>query len=226
VRLVFVNKARSFVGLIVLLFFALPMGLSVTGCGHKAAPVVYCNAGDSGPVVGQVATITLASSLATTGESLNYGQMGAALSASAAKATPFRSGLTPTPAPAAFKRTPTVGPSSPTSIRPTAKFAAAPGTATLAAASRITPPAPPLVLSPPSFLLTLPPPRVARPATLSRSTCTLWLQALYLVGLRPTAPSILAPIAAPTTLSALRLLRQLAWLTVPNASRRPRLVNW
>jgi hypothetical protein len=55
----------------------------VTGCGHKAAPVVYCNAGDSGPVVGQVATITLASSLATTGESLNYGQMGVALSASA-----------------------------------------------------------------------------------------------------------------------------------------------
>jgi hypothetical protein len=83
VRLVFVNKARSFVGLVVLLFFALPLGLSVTGCGHKSAPVVYCNAGDSGPVVGQVATITLASSLATTGESLNYGQMGQALSASA-----------------------------------------------------------------------------------------------------------------------------------------------
>jgi len=34
-------------------------------------------------VVGQVATITLSSSLATTGESLNYGQMGQALSASA-----------------------------------------------------------------------------------------------------------------------------------------------
>jgi hypothetical protein len=83
VRLVFVNKARRFVGLVALLFFALPLGLSVTGCGHKAATVVYCNAGDSGPVVGQVATITLASSLATTGESLNYGQMGVALSASA-----------------------------------------------------------------------------------------------------------------------------------------------
>jgi hypothetical protein len=83
VRLVFLNKARSFVGLVVLLFFALPLGLSVTGCGHKSAPVVYCNAGDSGPVVGQVATITLASSLATTGESLNYGQMGQGLSASA-----------------------------------------------------------------------------------------------------------------------------------------------
>ena len=82
-RLVFVNKARRFVGLVALLFFALPLGLSVTGCGHKAATVVYCYAGDSGPVVGQVATITLASSLATTGESLNYGQMGTALSASA-----------------------------------------------------------------------------------------------------------------------------------------------
>ena len=82
-RLVFVNKARKFVGLVVLLFFALPLGLSVTGCGHKAAPVVFCFAGDSGPVVGQVATITLSTSLATTGESLNYGQMGTALSASA-----------------------------------------------------------------------------------------------------------------------------------------------
>lgn len=82
-RLVFLNKARRFVGLVVLLFFALPLGLSVTGCGHKAAPVVFCFAGDSGPVVGQVATITLSSSLATTGESLNYGQMGQALSATA-----------------------------------------------------------------------------------------------------------------------------------------------
>jgi trimeric autotransporter adhesin len=83
VRLVFLNKARRFVGLVVLLFFALPLGLSVTGCGHHAAPVVFCFAGDSGPVVGQVATITLSANLATTGESLNYGQMGQALSATA-----------------------------------------------------------------------------------------------------------------------------------------------
>ena len=82
-RLVCVKNARRFVGLVVLLFFALPLGLSVTGCGHKAAPVVYCYAGDSGPVVGQVAQITLSPSLATTGESLNYGQMGQALSATA-----------------------------------------------------------------------------------------------------------------------------------------------
>jgi hypothetical protein len=44
---------------------------------------VYCNPGDSGPVVGQVATITLSPTLAVTGESLNYGQIGQQLSASA-----------------------------------------------------------------------------------------------------------------------------------------------
>lgn len=62
---------------------ALPVGLSVVGCGHKAAVVVYCNGGDSGPVVGQIASITLSSTLATTGESLNYTQIGQALQASA-----------------------------------------------------------------------------------------------------------------------------------------------
>jgi hypothetical protein len=84
VRSVFVNAARRFVGLITLLFFALPFGLAVSGCGHKAAPVQFCSTGDSGPVVGQVATITLSANLATTGESLNYGQIGQGLSASAA----------------------------------------------------------------------------------------------------------------------------------------------
>ena len=74
---------RRFVGLIVLLFFALPLGLSVAGCGSKSAPIQYCSAGDSGPVVGQVASITLSANLATTGESLNFGQIGQALSASA-----------------------------------------------------------------------------------------------------------------------------------------------
>jgi hypothetical protein len=83
VRLFFVNKTRRFVGLVALLFFALPLGLSVAGCSKSSTPVVYCNAGDTGPVVGQVATITLSATLATTGESLNYGQMGQALSASA-----------------------------------------------------------------------------------------------------------------------------------------------
>jgi hypothetical protein len=82
-RLVFVNNTRRFVALVALLFFALPLGLSVAGCSKSSTPVVYCNAGDTGPVVGQVATITLSATLATTGESLNYGQMGQALSASA-----------------------------------------------------------------------------------------------------------------------------------------------
>jgi trimeric autotransporter adhesin len=77
------STARRFVGLAVLLFFALPFGLSVIGCGNKNAPVQFCTAGDSGPVVGQVASIILSPGLATTGESLNYGQIGQALSASA-----------------------------------------------------------------------------------------------------------------------------------------------
>jgi hypothetical protein len=55
----------------------------VTGCGHKSAPVQYCNAGDSGPVVGQVASISLSPTLATTGETLNFGQIGTGLTASA-----------------------------------------------------------------------------------------------------------------------------------------------
>jgi trimeric autotransporter adhesin len=83
VRLVFVNRARKFVGLVALLFFALPFGLSVTGCGHKAAPIVFCNPGDTGPIVGQVATIVLSPILSTTGESLNFGQIGVQLSATA-----------------------------------------------------------------------------------------------------------------------------------------------
>jgi len=82
VRLFYLNSVRRFVGLAVLLFFSVPLGLSITGC-HHAAAVEYCNAGDSGPVVGQVASITLSPSLATIGESLNYGQIGSSLSASA-----------------------------------------------------------------------------------------------------------------------------------------------
>ena len=73
---------RRLVSLVVLLLFTVPFGLSVTGCS-KSTPVVYCNAGDSGPVVGQVASISLAPSIATTGESLSYGQIGAALNATA-----------------------------------------------------------------------------------------------------------------------------------------------
>jgi hypothetical protein len=74
---------RRFVSLAVLLLFTVPFGLSVVGCGHKTAPVQYCNASDSGPIVGQVASITLSPTLAVVGESLNYGQIGQGLSASA-----------------------------------------------------------------------------------------------------------------------------------------------
>ena len=75
---------RQFVGLLCLVFFAFPLGLSVAGCGHAAA-VTYCpgTTGDSGPTTGQVKTITLAPTLVSTGESLNYGQIGTTLSASA-----------------------------------------------------------------------------------------------------------------------------------------------
>lgn len=75
---------RRFVGLFVVLLFAMPFGLSVTGCGHKQA-VQYCpgNNLESGPTAGQVKTITLASNLTVSGESLNYGQIGQQLSASA-----------------------------------------------------------------------------------------------------------------------------------------------
>ena len=75
---------QRFVGLLFVSFFAFPLGLSVVGCGHTA-PVQYCpgTTGDSGPTTGQVKTITLAPTLVSTGESLNYGQIGAPLSASA-----------------------------------------------------------------------------------------------------------------------------------------------
>lgn len=80
-RLFFTRSVRRCVGLAILLFFAVPFGLSVIGCGHHSAPPVYCNGLSSGPVVGQAATISLSPNLATIGESLNYGQIGQSLSA-------------------------------------------------------------------------------------------------------------------------------------------------
>ena len=71
---------RRFVSLAVILFFAIPFGVS--GC-KKALVAQFCDAGDSGPTVGQVASIELAPTLATTGLSLSYGQIGQSLSASA-----------------------------------------------------------------------------------------------------------------------------------------------
>jgi trimeric autotransporter adhesin len=75
---------QRFFGLVILLFFAMPFGLSVAGCGHKNT-VVYCSGDlESGPTTGQVQTITLAANLAISGESLNYGQIGNGLQATAA----------------------------------------------------------------------------------------------------------------------------------------------
>ena len=49
---------RRFVTLVVLLLFTVPFGISISGCAKKTT-VTYCNGGDSGPVVGQLTTITL-----------------------------------------------------------------------------------------------------------------------------------------------------------------------
>jgi sugar lactone lactonase YvrE len=79
----FVSKTvRRIFGFALLLFVSVPFGLSISGC-KKALAVEYCNSTDSGPQIGQVASITLSQSLATYGESLNYGQIGQSLSASA-----------------------------------------------------------------------------------------------------------------------------------------------
>jgi trimeric autotransporter adhesin len=64
---------RRFLTLFVLVLCTIPFGASISGCSHKAAPV-FCNAGDSGPVVGQVATITL--NPKNTGISMNQTQIG------------------------------------------------------------------------------------------------------------------------------------------------------
>lgn len=73
---------RRFFGLLVFSLFAIPLGISVAGCSHST-PVQYCNGQGFGTTQGQVQTITLASNLSATGESLNYGQIGATLSATA-----------------------------------------------------------------------------------------------------------------------------------------------
>jgi len=73
---------RRFVSLAVLLFFTVPFGASMVGCGHKTI-TQYCNGGDSGPVLGQAKSITLSPTFATFGESVDFGQMGSGLSATA-----------------------------------------------------------------------------------------------------------------------------------------------
>jgi sugar lactone lactonase YvrE len=82
VRLFAGTTVPRFFGFALLLFVGVPLGLSVSGC-KKALAVEYCNSTDSGPVIGQVASITISQTLATYGESLNFGQIGQSLSASA-----------------------------------------------------------------------------------------------------------------------------------------------
>jgi trimeric autotransporter adhesin len=64
---------RRFVTLVFLLLFTIPFGISISGCSKKQ-PVIYCNGGDSGAVVGQVQTITLQPQIF--GISLNQGEIG------------------------------------------------------------------------------------------------------------------------------------------------------
>ena len=70
---------RRFVTLFALLFLTVPFGISIAGCG-KSTPVTFCT-GDSGPVVGQIKTITLSPNLY--GISLNAGQFGTSPTATA-----------------------------------------------------------------------------------------------------------------------------------------------
>ena len=64
---------RRFVSLVVLLLFTVPFGISISGCAKKNT-VTFCS-GNSGPVIGQVVSVTL--SPRVYGVSLNYGLIGA-----------------------------------------------------------------------------------------------------------------------------------------------------
>ena len=64
---------RRFVSVVFLLFFTVSFGISISGCSKKSAPV-FCNGGDTGPLVGQLQTITLTPRVY--GISLNYSQIG------------------------------------------------------------------------------------------------------------------------------------------------------
>ncbi len=64
---------RRFVSLFVVLFFSIPFGISVSGCS-KGVSVVFCDGGNTGPIVGQLTTLTL--NPQTFGISLNSGAFG------------------------------------------------------------------------------------------------------------------------------------------------------
>lgn len=64
---------RRFVTLTFLLLFTIPFGISISGCGKKSA-VTFCSGTDTGPLIGQLTTITLQPKIF--GISLNVGQFG------------------------------------------------------------------------------------------------------------------------------------------------------
>ena len=64
---------RRFVTFAVLIFFAIPFGVSISGCSKNVAPT-YCNGQNSGVQVGQLTTLDLEPRL--TGISLNQGEKG------------------------------------------------------------------------------------------------------------------------------------------------------
>ncbi len=65
---------RRFVTLAVLFLFTIPFGISISGCSRGGTKTVFCGGGDTGPIVGQVNTITLLPRIF--GISLNQGQIG------------------------------------------------------------------------------------------------------------------------------------------------------
>ena len=65
---------RRFFTLAVLVLFALPFGVSLSGC-HKGTIVEYCNGQNSGLVEGQLAHLEYTGTLPLTGISLNQGQI-------------------------------------------------------------------------------------------------------------------------------------------------------
>ena len=74
---------RQFLGLLFVVLFGMPLGLSVVGCGRKGVAAQYCSGNlEAGFQVGQLHNITLAQNLSISGESLNYGQIGTSLTAS------------------------------------------------------------------------------------------------------------------------------------------------
>jgi hypothetical protein len=64
---------RRFVTSVVLFLFAIPFGVSISGCKHNLAPT-FCNGGDSGIIAGQATAITLQPLVY--GISLNSGEIG------------------------------------------------------------------------------------------------------------------------------------------------------